>query len=272
MLPNIHEELNKFNHIEYYDEPHIYKINGERIETSGTGFVHLYTNEFDSKKYAPGSAKKAGCSVDEILAQWAFVNKFSTIKGTLVHNFNENLWWNKVFPYNPMLAHQASFTQEEEANLIERYTALTLMSRKFYNDTKDSLIPIVSELVIGDQSLPIYDPITEELIKMGVCGMVDKIFWSKRKQCYLIGDWKTNKEIQYVSKYGKKMKGKLSFMQDCNYEHYCLQLNLYKFIIERMTNIKIGGMFLVWLFEENESYQVINCTDYQDVVRGLFKL
>lgn len=269
MVENLYLELNKFKHIEYEDEPHIYTINGNKI-VSGTGFVHMYTNEFDSKKYAPGSAKKAGVTVDEILVQWAFVNKFSTIKGTLTHNFMENLWWNKVFPYDSKLARDASFTQEEEENLIERFEALKIMCRKFYNDFNDKLIPLASELVIGDETLPIYDPITGVLKSMGLCGMIDKLFYSVKTKSIVIFDWKTNKKIEYSSKYGKHMKGKLRFLEDCNYEHYNVQLNLYKFILERMTNIKISGMFLVWLFEENESYEIIKCNDYQEVVQSLF--
>ena len=73
------------------------------------------------------------------------------------------------------------------------------------------------------------------------------------------------------SEYRKRFKAPISFIEECEFEAYSLQLNLYKYIIEKNTNIKIGRLYLVWLFEENETYQVIECKDYQSVIELMFK-
>jgi hypothetical protein len=73
------------------------------------------------------------------------------------------------------------------------------------------------------------------------------------------------------SDYRKRFKAPIAFIEECEFEGYSLQLNLYKYIIEKNTNIKIGRLYLVWLFEENESYQVIECKDYQSTIELMFK-
>jgi hypothetical protein len=54
---NIFQELKKFSHIKYYDEPHKYFI-GEQELVSGSVFLNLYNTEFNAKVMADKSAKK----------------------------------------------------------------------------------------------------------------------------------------------------------------------------------------------------------------------
>jgi len=130
----------------------------------------------------------------------------------------------------------------------------------FYNDTvaKGKLIPVKSELVIGD-------------IDLMLCGMVDQLFWNERYQCYQIWDWKTNTKLRMKSDYGNKMKGSLYMLDDCEFNTYSLQLSVYKKIIEMNTNIKLGESSIVWFNEENQNYKVITCNDYSDHVDTIFE-
>lgn len=249
---NIHKELAKFKGIKYYDEPHIYIIDGQQL-TSGTAFVGEFKEKFDSQGQAIKSAKKKGVSVEEMLAEWEFKGDFSRTKGTLLHNYAENHWQNKVLPLDYTIYDE----RFGEGLMKERLEECIRMFEEFYLKAQKNLIPIAMELVIGDAEL-------------GVGGMVDCLFWNDKYKEYQIWDYKTNKEIAEYSKYKKRMKMPINFLHDCELEAYSIQLNLYKYIIQKNTDIKIGKCFLVHIHEEQEQYNVIECKEYQEIIQLLF--
>ena len=250
---NVFQELKKFSNIKYHDEPHRYFI-GEQELVSGTGFLKLFKPEFDAKFMARKVAEKQGIPVEDVLSDWDYKREFAGMKGTLVHNFAENYWFNKIFPYNSQIV----IDKFGEDHIKERYDRCVEMFLDFYRDSSPALTPVAMELVVGDAEL-------------GVGGMVDGLFWNEKLQEYQIWDYKTNKQIRMHSEYRKRFKKPISFIEECEFESYSLQLNLYKYIIEKNTNIKIGRLYLVWLFEENESYQVIECKEYQLIIELMFK-
>jgi ATP-dependent exoDNAse (exonuclease V) beta subunit len=250
---NIYKELSKFNHIKYHDEPHKYFI-GEQDLISGTAFIGLFKEKFDSPKMAEKTAKKKGIPVEEVLAEWDFKGDFSRTKGTLLHNFAENYWMNKVFPVD-LKSYDDKFG---ETLMTERYSECQRMFLEFYNDSSKSLCPIAMELVVGDKEL-------------GIGGMVDGLFWNQKMGELQIWDYKTNKEIATYSKYRKKMLAPINFLQECEMTTYSIQLNLYKYIIQKNTNLKIGKCYLVHIHEEQDKYNVIECLEYQDIVELLIK-
>ena len=97
--------------------------------------------------------------------------------------------------------------------------------------------------------------------------MVDQLFWNQKFGELQIWDYKTNKQIRMQSDYRKRFSAPINFIEECEFESYSIQLNLYKYIIEKNTNLKIGKLYLVWLFEENETYQVIECKEYQSIIK-----
>ncbi len=65
-----------------------------------------------------------------------------------------------------------------------------------------------------------------------VAGMVDFIMKIGNK--VIIIDFKTNKKI-YDNGYGKKAKHPVEHIEDCNLNHYTLQLSLYNYILRKST-------------------------------------
>ena len=248
---NIYKELAKFKNVKYYDEPHKYYI-GEQSLTSGTAFVGEFKEKFDSAGQAIKSAGKKGVSVEEMLAEWEFKGDFSRTKGTLLHNYAENHWQNKIFPldYTP-------YDEKFGEGLMKgRLEECIRMFHDFYNESNSALIPIAMELVVGDAEL-------------GIGGMVDALFWNDKHGELQIWDYKTNKEIAEYSKYRKRMQVPINFLQDCELEAYSIQLNLYKYIIQKNTNLRIGKCYLVHIHEEQEKYNVIECKEYQEIIQLL---
>jgi hypothetical protein len=69
-----------------------------------------------------------------------------------------------------------------------------------------------------------------------------------------VGDYKTNKEIEYTSYVdwegnSKKMLGPVSHLDDCNFNHYNLQLSIYMYIILRHNPRLVPGTINVYHVE-----------------------
>jgi len=61
------------------------------------------------------------------------------------------------------------------------------------------------------------------------CGQIDKLFINHKKQ-FWIDDYKTNKAIKVNNPF-QRMKDPISHLEDCNYNHYRLQLSLYAWML-----------------------------------------
>jgi hypothetical protein len=77
-------------------------------------------------------------------------------------------------------------------------------------------------------------------------------------------DWKRSKEIK---KFGfKKGLGCCSHLQDCNFVHYTIQLNIYKYILEKNYGLKITDMYIVVFHPSNDSYLEYNIANEQELI------
>ena len=292
---DIIKELSKFNHIKYYDEPHKYYIDG--VQTlSCTGFIHKFENDFEEGVLKPDKwAERQGhfyeaksmadryahkqnfypmeddpygrpdyskpkplneCITEEdVKKEWLYKNHHATYEGSTLHDYIENYLSNKIKPEPKESPEGLKFEEIDET-----YKVMRQHFHNFYEDTvaKGKLIPVKSELVVGDRELML-------------CGMVDQLFWNVKHQCLQIWDWKTNTKLNMKNDFGNKLDHILYMLDDCEYEIYSLQLNIYKKIIERNTNLRLGDSYLVWFNEENPNYEIIKCGDYGNIVDEMFK-
>ena len=126
---------------------------------------------------------------------------------------------------------------------------------KFYSDIKGKLLPIKSEFIVGDEDYML-------------CGMVDQIFYNKKKKEFQIWDWKTNTKLKMENGF-QKLIGPLAHLDDCEYTKYSLQLGIYKHIIEKNTNLKFGDSYITWFNENNKSYEVIECLRLEKEIKDM---
>jgi L-asparaginase II len=90
----------------------------------------------------------------------------------------------------------------------------------------------------------------------------------------LIYDWKRCKNIKKDNRWQQATTDCVSHLPDTNYWHYSLQLNTYKYLLEKNYNEKIAGMFLVCLHPNNanKSYIKIEVPDLGDELKDLMAL
>jgi ATP-dependent exoDNAse (exonuclease V) beta subunit len=289
------KELSIFNDIKYYDEPHKYYIDGQPT-ISCTGFIHKFSGDFESgidkpdkwaekqghiykaksmadkfahkqnfypmeddaydrPDYAKPKPENEWVTEEDIKGKWKYKNHHAIYEGTTLHDYIENYLNNKILPESKVSAEGLLFQE-----IKETYGIMKQHFHNFYDDSVSTgkLIPIKSEVIIGDKEL-------------GLCGMVDQLFWNRKHECLQIWDWKTNTRLNMKNNFGNKMKECLYMLDDCEFNTYSLQLHIYKKIIERNTNLKLGSCHLVWFNENNPNYKIIDCADYSEHVDNMFK-
>lgn len=117
----------------------------------------------------------------------------------------------------------------------------------FLNDF--DLIPFRTEWQIYDDNLKI-------------AGCLDAIFIKDNK--YYIYDWKRCNNLSFTSFNNNSIKESINYIPNTNYWHYALQLNIYKYILEKNYSIKIESLNLVLLHPENLNYQIYEIENFSD--------
>lgn len=229
-----------FNDVTYYDEPHKYYVGNKQL-ISVTTIIHRYQEEFNEDYWSKIKAEEYGITQKEVIRAWKFINKKGTMKGSAIHDYAENLFLNKVFPYpKELILDEFGFDP-----ILEEYEITKKHVNKFHNDVKGRLIPIRTEMII-------YDP--ESLIG----GMLDILFYNVKTGEFQIWDWKTNKKFDKEMK-SRHFQDKLYMLEDSDLEIYSIQLAMYKLIIEKITGIKLGKSYVVWFSHNNDNYEIIEC-------------
>ena len=245
------KELNKaFGDFKFYEEDHHYEYKGKRVGMSATRLIEKYTQEFDSQKIAERVALKQNKSVQEILDEWQYKNKFACEKGSTCHEYAQTLWSEEE--WSPKM-----FDESDEYR--KAVQEVTWQADSFYEDYKDRLEHLADEYVIGS---PEYD----------ICSAIDHLFINKLTGGLVLVDYKTNSDIHKNERYAKKMKVPLSHLKDTTLNHYAIQLSIYKYIVEKYTNLKFEEMFIVWFSENIDNYQIIEVPYLYKEVKNILEL
>lgn len=200
--------------ITFTAEDHAYKsIEDDGIEwLSATSIISFFKQPFDAATQSVKSSKNKkskwyGLDPAEIRAAWNKESKRATDLGTWYHNQREkDLCALETLGYKGC---ELSIFRPTEVNGIKYAPS--------------------QRLVQG-----CYPELLVYLRSFGVCGQSDKT--DVYNNIVDISDYKTNKEIKekgYTNWEGvtQKMKAPLRHLDDCNLNHYALQLSLYMYII-----------------------------------------
>jgi hypothetical protein len=201
---------------------------------SVTSFVGLFKQKFDAHPQAVKSAKNKrskwyGMTVEDILEAWSSEGKRATDLGTWYHDQRERDLTDHI--------------------TIERSGIEVPIIKPLY----DGLVKLAPDQKLVDGVYPEHFVF---LKSAGICGQSDRV--EIVKQHVDIIDYKTNKEIKKESYknfegLSQKMLGPLVHLDDCNYNHYALQLSIYMYIILRQNpTFKPGELSLQHVVFEEE--------------------
>ena len=249
----IFDELSKFNNIIYHDDPHVYYMNGVK-SISVTKLISAFEKPFDTERMSAITARKTGKTQDEVKKMWKLKNEISTYKGSAVHSYIENYLAHKVFPYQN--AHILNNFNGIDP-IKEKFDKIIPLVHKFHDDIDGKLMPIKSELIVGD-------------VEYGLCGMIDQLFYNKKSGMLELWDWKTNEKIDTHTDY--PLLAPVSHLSTAKLDVYSLQLSLYKHILEKNTNLKLGDSYLTWFNEANDTYKIYKCHDYREEAINIIRV
>ena len=208
-----------------------------------TSLVKSFFEEFNG----PEVASKMCCDVDslaidpraieEIVIEWEARGKEASNLGTIMHDDIHKF-------YTEQRTRSATKEFKLFLSFHERVEQL-------------GYVPFASEKKL-------YDP------EHKLAGAVDMLYIHKNdlrtqpSKLWLI-DWKRTKQIKFTGFEGRVGQYPLEKLQDCNYEHYTMQLNLYKRMLEKQYGYKIVMMSIVVLHPDNQAYQIHHCKNRQDL-------
>lgn len=242
MLAELNEH-DRDKRIRFDEAPHLYYIDGNQVDTSVTTLVHHYFEKFDADaiidKMMKGrnwkKSKYFGKTKDEIKKEWADNGLDATTQGTRLHKAIEDV-------YNAIKVDKEVTETSEYQQFLQ-----------FYEDHREKVTAYRTEWEVFDE-------------EANLAGSIDMVFKNIEDDTYSIYDWKRTKEIKKDGFAGKTGKYPMHNYQDCNFTHYSLQLNIYKYILEKYYGLKIRDMFLICMHPNYITYEKHQTLDLQEEV------
>lgn len=219
---------------------HTYVDQSGKVYTSVTTIIKQYFAPFDADRVIANMMRSKnwpqspyyGLSPDQIRQKWKDTAKM----GTDLHN-----------DIDIFLRHKRLPSPKPEF----------LQFLQFYQDHVNKLNIAATELVVADPSVLI-------------AGTLDALFVDNHGHYHLY-DWKRVTDLRYENSYSTG-SGPFWDLQDCNYVHYSLQLNLYSKLLEVSHNIRVASMNLVLLHPDKDNYQIVPVDNLRGSIDALYKL
>ena len=187
--------------IEFHPGPHEYRFNGESLP-SVTRLIHRWFPEFDAEVVAKKKAEREGGSYEALVREWARKRDEAATFGSKIHAMAEKM----ILENSHAAADDLAHTEREQS---------------FLSAVKEAL----KRIQLG------YDFVETEKIlfspALKVAGTVDLLLRSRSTGEYVIADWKTNREIKYSAFRQEKGFGPCEGIENCNFNHYSLQVSAY---------------------------------------------
>lgn len=234
-----------------FDEPsHTYTVNGSsKGYISCTGFIHSFFGHFD-----------ADAIIDKMMAspKWPQNKYFGMTKAQIKKTWSDN-----------------------GANASGAGTAMHLAIEQYYNGAAADIPPEIMATREWSHFMAFWDKFKDEIEpfrtewevyveEIKLAGSIDGIFRSKKDGSFLVYDWKRSKEIKMTNDFQSGL-GPLAHLPDCNYWHYSLQLNVYRYILERYYGLTISDMYLVILHPDQPSYKRMRLNRMDEEVEAMIE-
>jgi hypothetical protein len=256
--------------IEFFEKEHKYIILTEpHIKyTSVTTWNHTHFPVFDAdviisnmmkgKGWKEGH-KYWGLTPQQIKSQWNSNKDTVAGAGTNLHYDIE------CFNNDKRLQFEYSNKELYEIYMCDKkkeYELSPIEWKYFINFVKDfpELKPYRTEWIIYDEDTKI-------------SGSIDMVY-ENPDGTLSIYDWKRSKNITRINNFNRfALPQSICHLPDTNFWHYAMQLNTYKFIIEKNYGKKIADLFLVRLHPdaEEKNYELIQLPDLTNEMKDLFK-
>ena len=237
--------------IVFEEGPHEYYVDGRKVEKSVTSWIstlyehfdkeHTWTTFIEPKLNNPGN-KYFGMTKEDVFAMWDKNGAAASAMGTKLHADVEN-YWNGLPVSN----------DSKEYSFFKQFVA-------DYPELK----PYRTEWVV----------FCEEL---NFAGSIDMVFKAPSVggdggEALEIYDWKRTGDLDVDNTFRKFLKIPcVSHIPDTKYWHYTIQLNLYKFILEKEYGFVIQRLVLVRMHPDECEYERLEVPVMKDEMVDLIQ-
>ncbi len=241
--------------IDFEPEEHIYTCYGHRQLVSVSAIIGHFFERFDALSQAIAQWERYRKPVEESLDNWDRIGRLASEVGTFLHEQTENYFQRGYFEDEYVLR----FGDKEERISIGRE------KQQFLNFIRDYQIEPYR------QEWPIFDS------ELNIAGTIDLICRND-DDTFTIYDWKRSAKVvngignPIIEGYrGKKSHNGLE-LPDTPYFHYCVQQNLYRYMLQRYYGVQVHDMNLVVLHPDYPDYFVVPIPAMDDVVSRILEL
>ncbi len=105
--------------------------------------------------------------------------------------------------------------------------------------------------------------------ELKIAGSIDMLYMNKNGNLDIY-DWKRCKNITKENYWRSSTTKCIGHLPDSNFWHYSLQLNVYKYILERNYDVKIDDLYIVCLHPNQTSYIKMKIPNLKDEIDALF--
>ena len=251
-------------YLSFQEEGHKYNDTLGNNYLSVTTFIHNYVKPFDKKYWLHKKAKELGITEKQLAKQWQDITDEACSRGTATHNGIEDAikdvsMFKNAIKYLDQVETGRCITVAD----IPNFKAKPLDIEKFKEATNNKYEEIYRVFkYYTDKGYTIYSEIGAFLIDYLLSGTIDVL--CIRDTDFVILDWKTNRDgLKFKSGYFKKdktitpnqltdvwvdkderMLPPVAHLQNCNGNHYTLQLSLYAIMVEMILGIPCTGLGL----------------------------
>lgn len=235
---------------------HKYFVDGVQMRESLTSFIKRFHDEFDEDAQSvrlANTAKPDSIYYEKTAEQIKQMWEDNRINGTLMHEYLE-LFYNDLYDPGDARRHNPSFLHFLD------------FQREFV--IANDLVPFRTELRNFDQS----GCATQDEL----CGTADMLYMRRsdvgdlERGCnVIIVDWKFLNKM-YTSGFRDATTGQIRMcappfddQPDVNLFHYHIQLNGYRYMLERRTPLIVTAMYVVDFGANNARYQIYEVPDMQ---------
>ena len=260
-MRNIEEKMAAFTdaglyeqdaHIDFEPEGHVYIYDDNRQLLPVSSLIGYFFEPFDAQAQAQRQWEKYRIPVEETLAKWDRIGRMASEVGTFVHEQTENWFRDGIFETVCPFCYNG---KTEEVS-VERERQQFLCFVRDY------------QIRPYRQEWPVYD------LDMNVAGTIDMIC-READGTFSIYDWKRSKKV--VNAYGQPITeafgGKTDIrglnLPDTSFYHYCLQQNLYRYMLQKNYGIQVRQLSLVVLCPDYPTYFVAKVPIMDSVIRQI---
>lgn len=235
-------------YIDFEPEGHIYTYKGEVRLLPVSALIAHFFERFDAQAAAQRQWERYGVPVEESLEKWDRVGKLACEVGTFVHEQTENYFRDGTFVTEYPFEYKGKVEQ----------ISVECEKQHFLRFVKDY------DIHPYRQEWPVYD------LDLNIAGTIDMVCQESGE--FVIYDWKRSSKV--VNAQGQPIVqafgGRTGFnginLPDTAFYHYCIQQNLYRYMLEAHYGIKVKAMNLVVLCADYPSYFVAPVPKMDEVI------